>query len=148
MKMALLRLSLRGASWLLHKGDKLSLSVANPFGFLMVPKSRRCALGTSIGRLGVRVWHQCWQRGAHTPRRTPNGPLTRRPGAFLQWTHHKEPVTFGHKTALLPSGGMWVRTGPGDGGGWRCMLWVKMTNSYEWQRTTTETFFFSQVKCP
>jgi hypothetical protein len=48
MKIEPLRLSLRDASWLLHKGDKLSLFVANPFGFLSVPKSCGHAPGTSI----------------------------------------------------------------------------------------------------
>lgn len=138
VKMELVRLSLRGASWLLHNGDKLSLFVANPFGLLSVPKSHRHTPGTSIR--WTQYWR--WQHGAHVLRQIPNGtaPFSGHPRI--------EVSPAGRELVPWPSSGTWGLTQPWDA------VWAAMQaagesdSSKEVGRATAESFFLAQVKCP
>lgn len=139
-----LKLFLWDASWLLHKGNNVSLFFVNPFGFLSPPIHADMHWTLASGGYSTDVWspQKC---GAHIPRQIPN---SRAWNTYSAGTPKKRSVTLGCKMVLLPSSGMWRHARPWDRGRQRRVLWVKMRSSYSHGRTTTETFFLGQVKWP
>lgn len=139
-----LKLSPWDASRLLHKGNKVSLFVVNPFGFLSSPIHADRHWTLASGGYSTEVWSP-QKHGAHIPRKFPN---SRACNTGSTGTPKQRSVTLGCKMVLLSSSGTWGHTRPWDTGGQQRVPWVKMTSSYSHGRTTTETFFLGQVKWP
>lgn len=136
-----LRLSPWDASWLLHKGVKLCVSII-PLAFSASPSQADTHWILESGGHSTDVWSPClW--GAHIPRHIPN---CRAWGTHSGGIPQKGSVTLGYELVLLPSCRVLGHTRPWAGGWATVSASGKNYSSYSCGGTTTVTFFLGSWK--